>query len=96
MGLFFLLFGVAFGFALSRARATDYDTIISMFRLTDLHLVWVMVVAIAVAAVGLAILRRRRAHALVGCAIDIHPKAMQRGILPAGLIFGMGWALTGG
>jgi uncharacterized membrane protein YidH (DUF202 family) len=96
MGLFFLLFGIAFGFALSRAQATDYDTIISMFRLTDLHLVWVMVVAIAVAAVGLAILRRRRAQALIGCSIDIHPKAMQRGILPAGLIFGVGWALSGG
>jgi uncharacterized protein len=96
MGLFFLCFGIAFGFALSRARATDYDTIISMFRLTDLHLVVVMVVAIAVAAAGLAFLRRRRARALIGCAIDIQPKAMHRGILPAGLIFGVGWALTGG
>jgi len=96
MRLLFLLFGIAFGFALSRARATDYDTIINMFRLTDLHLMGVMAVAIAVAACGLWILRRRGTRALVGCEIDVHSKPMHRAILPAGLLFGVGWALTGG
>jgi hypothetical protein len=96
MNMLFLLFGVAFGFALSRARASDYDTIINMFRLADLHLVWVMASAIAVAAIGLRILRRARARALVGCDIDVHPKPMHRGVLPAGLVFGVGWALSGG
>ena len=96
MNLLFLLFGVAFGFALSRARATDYNTIIDMFRLTDLHLMAVMAFAIVVAAIGLQVLRRARARALTGCDIDVHPKPMHRAVLPAGLVFGVGWALTGG
>jgi uncharacterized membrane protein YedE/YeeE len=92
----FLLFGVAFGFALSRARVTDYDTIIGMFRLTDPHVVGVMVAAILVAAIGLQLLRRTGARALAGGEIDVHPKPMRRAILPAGLVFGTGWALSGG
>lgn len=96
MKLLFLVFGVAFGFALSRARATDYDTIIRMFQLTDLHLMGVMACAIVVAAIGLAVLRRTRVRALAGCEIEVHPKPMHRTILPAGLVFGAGWALTGG
>ena len=96
MNLLFLVFGVAFGFALSRARATDYDTIVRMFQLTDLHLMGVMACAIVVAAIGLRLLRRTRARALVGCDIEVHPKPMHRAVLPAGLVFGVGWALTGG
>ena len=96
MNHLFLLFGVAFGFALSRARVTDYDAIIGMFRLTDLHVVGVMVFAILVAAIGLQVLRRTHARAITGCEIDIHPKPMRRAILPAGLVFGAGWALSGG
>jgi uncharacterized membrane protein YedE/YeeE len=96
MPFLYLLFGAAFGFALSRARATDYDTILGMFRGRDLHLAGVMAVAIATSAVGLALVRRRARRALVGVPIDVHPKPYHRGILAAGLLFGVGWALTGG
>lgn len=96
MNLLFLLFGAAFGFALSRARATDYNTIIEMFRLRDLHLMGVMAVAIVVSAIGLAILRRSRRAPLTGGSLDFSPKPMHAAILPAGLLFGVGWALSGG
>lgn len=91
-----LVFGAGFGFVLSRARATDYDTILAMFRFRDLHLMGVMGVAIATAAIGLAIVRRRAKHAVLGGAIDVQPKPSQPGLFPAGLVFGTGWALTGG
>ena len=95
MNALFLIFGLIFGFILSRARATDYNTIINMFRLTDLHLVGVIGVAIAVAGVGLYLLRRSQVPALVGCAIEIPPKPGHRWMLVSGLVFGAGWALTG-
>jgi len=91
-----LAFGCAFGFALSRARATDYDTILGMFRFSDLHLMGVMGVAIATAAIGLAVVRRRARHAVLGGTIDVQPKPVQPGLFAAGLVFGTGWALTGG
>jgi hypothetical protein len=95
MNIVFLTFGAAFGFLLSRARATDYDAIVNMFRLTDLHLAGVMVTAIGVAAIGLYFLRRSQATALVGSPIEVYPISSHRWMLAAGLIFGIGWALTG-
>jgi len=66
----FLGFGALFGFALSRARVTDYDTIAGMFRLTDLHLVGVIGSAIATAAVGFWLLRRSGNRTLTGWALS--------------------------
>ena len=94
--LVYLAFGVAFGFMLSRSRASDYDAIIGMFRFTDLHLMGVMAGAIGTAALGLWWLRSRRRKALIGCDIEVKTKPMHRGVLPASLVFGTGWALTGG
>jgi hypothetical protein len=90
-----LLFGAGFGFVLSRARATDYDAITGMFRLRDFYLMGVMGVAIAVAALGLAVLKRRRQSALLGGPIEVQPKPTQPGLFVAGLVFGTGWAVTG-
>lgn len=95
MKTIFLLCGLVFGFLLSRSRVTDYDTMIRFFRLSDLHVAGVMGVAIAVAAVGLRLLDRSRAKALAGGPIEIPAKPMRAGILPAGALFGAGWAFTG-
>ncbi len=95
MNALYLVFGALFGFILSRARATDYDTIVNLFRLVDFHIAGVMAVAIAVAAAGLYLLRQSHAAALIGCPIEIRHKPSHRWILPAGLVFGTGWALTG-
>ncbi len=95
MNALYLLFGIVFGLLLSRARATDYDTIVNMFLFRDLHLAGVMAVAIAVAAIGLALLRRTGAGPLLGGPMEVAPKPVHRAILPAGLVFGAGWALTG-
>ena len=91
----FLVCGAIFGFLLHQARATDYDTIVSMFRFQDLHLAGVMGVAIAVAALGLWILRRVGPRPIVGGQPELQHKPMQPGMFAAGLVFGSGWALTG-
>jgi uncharacterized membrane protein YedE/YeeE len=90
-----LTFGMAFGFALSRARASDYDTIVAMFRGRDLHLAGVMMVAIATGALGLALVRRRTRRSLTGEPLELHAKPFRSAVVPAGLVFGAGWALTG-
>lgn len=54
----FMLFGILFGFILSRAGVTDYDAIAGMFRLTDVHLFGVIGSAIGTAALAFWALRR--------------------------------------
>jgi hypothetical protein len=95
MNALYLSLGALFGFLLSRARASDYNTIVNMFRFEDLHLFGVMGVAIGVAAVGLAVVSRRITRAVIGCGVELAPKAGQPGMFVAALIFGAGWALSG-
>jgi uncharacterized protein len=91
----FLVFGTLFGFALSRARVTDYDTIAAMFRLTDLHVVGVIGSAIATTAVGFWLLRRSGNRTLTGRPIELGAKPWRMGAVWGGLTFGAGWALSG-
>ncbi|MBI4475333.1 MAG: hypothetical protein HY646_21900 [Acidobacteria bacterium] len=95
MNAIYLLFGVAFGFLLSAARVTDYNTIMRMFLLEDLYLIGVMMVAMAVAAAGLFFVKRRNAPALIGCKMEVAPKRGHAWVFPAALVFGAGWCLTG-
>ncbi len=92
---YFLIFGTLFGFVLSRARATDYDTMAAMFRLTDLHLVGVIGLAIATAALGFWLLCRAGSHTLSGRPLEPRKKPWHTGAIWGGLLFGTGWALSG-
>jgi len=85
MKLRIFLFGLVFGFALSRSGATDYDRMSNLFLLTDLHVGGVIVVAIFVAGLGFSFWRPDW--------IQVKPK--HTGNLWGGLLFGMGWAITG-
>ncbi|RMH42626.1 MAG: hypothetical protein D6689_07625 [Deltaproteobacteria bacterium] len=89
----FLLFGAGFGFLLSRVGATDFDAIAGMFLLSDLHLMGVIGVAIAVAAVGLHRWARRAAAGRP--APTIAPKPVKPGLIVGAALFGAGWGLTG-
>jgi uncharacterized membrane protein YedE/YeeE len=91
----FLVFGVAFGFILSRVGATDFDAIAGMFLLEDLHLAGVIGVAVLAAAPVLWWLRRRGIACPSGCTHTIAPKATKPGLVLGSVLFGAGWALAG-
>jgi hypothetical protein len=67
----------------------------AMFRLTDLHLMGVIGSAVAVAALGLFLLRKLGVKPAIGGEMEVKPKPMRPWIFVAGLVFGTGWALTG-
>jgi len=90
-----LLFGLAFGFVLSRIGATRFDTIAEMFLLRDLHLMGVIGVAVLLLMPAVVWLRRHQVAGPVGCDITLKPKAQKPGNLAGGLMFGAGWAITG-
>jgi uncharacterized protein len=90
-----LLFGLLFGFVLSRVGATDYDAIAGMFRLTDLHLMGVIGGAVVLSAFGFWLIRRRTLRSLDGAPIELVKKPMTRWLPLGAVMFGVGWALTG-
>jgi uncharacterized membrane protein YedE/YeeE len=95
--LLYLLVGVTFGITLVRGEVVSWFRIQEMFRFHSFHMFGILGSAIAVAAAGIALLRRTRTRALSGEAIAIPPKTLERGAqyLIGGTLFGIGWSFTG-
>jgi len=91
----YLAAGVLFGFILSRVGATSYDLIMRMFLFTNLHLMGVIGMAVLVAMAGIQLIRRLGLKTIQGGEIEIKEKSRNRGNIVGGLLFGVGWALSG-
>jgi uncharacterized membrane protein YedE/YeeE len=90
-----LLNGVLFGVVLTKAEVISWFRIQQMFRFEEAHVYLVMTSAIVVAALSLLLLKRFQLKSLQGEAIKIKEKPYQKGVIFGGLLFGMGWAITG-
>lgn len=94
-GLPYVVFGILFGFFLSKSRATDYDSIVAMFRCREFHLYGVILVAIAVTALGLFLLRLGQRPLVPQSAKDWKSLKWNPSRLVGALVFGAGWGLAG-
>lgn len=90
-----LVIGVLFGIALSKALATDYNTIIDMFLLRNFHLYGVIASAIVTVTVGVYIFRKIRLKDITGKPIEYPTKPAKKGLVLGSALFGVGWALSG-
>ncbi len=90
-----LLFGVFFGFALSRVGAGEYDLIYGMFTATNLKLAWVMITAIITGYIGMRWLASKGNLTKGGEPIKVNIKPLRNTSLLGGAIFGVGWGLSG-
>ena len=94
MTLLFVVLGTIFGFVLSRAGAADYNFIQTMFLFRSFQLYGIMATAIVLTAPGLWLIKRRGRTAL-GKPLRIELKPEHRGNIIGGLLFGVGWSVTG-
>lgn len=90
----FVLLGLAFGFALSRSGAGDYDFVQGMFLLTNFQLFGIIGGGVVVTAIGLQVLKRT-GRTIHGESITIRAKVLNRGTVVGSLLFGAGWSFTG-
>lgn len=82
------LFGLALGFVLGQSGFSDFGEMQRMFLLENGRLLLTYLGGVAVAGIGFALLGSR------GPALP--PRPVHPGTVPGGLLFGAGWALTGG
>jgi uncharacterized membrane protein YedE/YeeE len=86
-----LAFGALFGIVLARNGAADFDAMVRMFLFEEAHLFALAGAATVVSALGLAlVLRSRWAEG-----IRVLPRMVHRGNVFGGLLFGLGWGLSG-
>lgn len=91
----FLVFGILFGFTLSRVGASEYDLIVGMFIGQDYKLVGVIVTAIIVGAVGMQVLKRFSRPVKNGETLQISRKELKKWSLLGAALFGIGWGMSG-
>lgn len=92
--LLYVVLGTIFGFVLSRSGASDYNYIQGMFLFEEFQLYGIIGTAVALTAPGVWLIRRRGRTAL-GRPIDLATAPRHRGNVLGGLLFGVGWSLTG-
>jgi hypothetical protein len=90
----YVLFGTAFGWVLSRSGAADYNFVQGMFLLDNFQLYGIIGTAVAVTAPGLRLLKRAGRTA-TGQPLRVTPKPRHPGNLVGGVLFGIGWSITG-
>jgi uncharacterized protein len=93
--LIYLIVGIVFGLALTKGEAISWFRMQEMFYFESFHMYGIFMTAVPVGAMSILIIRKFEARAYNGEAIAITTKPYHHGIILGGLIFGVGWALTG-
>lgn len=92
----FILAGTVFGIILTKSEAVSWYRIQEMFRFDSFHMYGIIGSAILVGMIGLQLIRRQGGLDMYKRPIQIENK--ERGVtryLAGGIIFGLGWAMTG-
>lgn len=90
-----LLFGMAFGFLLSAGGLTDYDTVHDSLLFRDAYVFLVMGSAVLVAMPLLHLLKQRRWVTPLGGPLTITPSRIESKFVRGGLVFGVGFGVSG-
>ncbi len=95
--LWYLILGIYFGIVLTKSEAISWFRIQEMFRFQGIHMYGMIGGALVVAALSVAIIKKRRAKTIYGEEIYIPPKEMGKGYRYwiGGILFGLGWAFLG-
>ena len=91
----YILFGIFFGYFLSKARATDYDTVLNMFLFKDFQLYGVIMIAIVTVFLGLMYLKEIGRPTRLGTSLNWKEITFEPKRLVGALLFGAGWAIAG-
>jgi len=91
----YLLVGMGFGIVLVKAELISWFRIQEMFRLESFHLYGVIGSAVAVGALSVWIIKRFGVKTIGGEPVVFHTRPFQKGHIYGGLLFGLGWAITG-
>ncbi len=91
----YLAVGIVFGTVLVKAEIVSWYRIQEMFRLQSFHMYGVIGTAVIVGIVSVWLIKRFNIKTIYGEKIEFHPKKFNKGQIYGGLLFGLGWAVTG-
>jgi uncharacterized membrane protein YedE/YeeE len=91
-----LFLGFFFGTILLSSQAFSWYRIQEMFHFQSFHMFGLLFSAIGTSALFLFLIKRSKAKSVYGNPIDVQPKKLEwKANLLGGLIFGIGWSISG-
>jgi uncharacterized membrane protein YedE/YeeE len=91
----YLVIGILFGIILIQSEVSSWYRIQEMFRFQSFHMYGIIGSAITVAIIGKAALKKLKIKSATGNEIIAAPKKYHHGLIIGGVLFGIGWGLTG-
>jgi uncharacterized protein len=91
----YAVLGILFGIVFVKAEIVSWFRIQEMFRLQSFHMYGVIGSAVVVGMISVLLIKRYNAKSLEGEKIKLEDKKFNKGQIYGGLIFGLGWAVTG-
>ena len=92
----FLVLGIVFGIVMAKSEALSWFRIQEMFRFQAFHMYGIIGTAVTLGVIGVALIKKFKIRDYHGNPISFYPK--ERSVvryLLGGIIFGLGWALSG-
>ena len=92
----FVLTGILFGIVMTKSEAISWYRIQEMFRFQSFHMFGIIGTAVAIGIIGVYLINKYKLKDIEGQSIVISTKdkGWKRALI-GGIIFGLGWALTG-
>jgi len=91
----YLVAGVYFGVVLVKAEVISWFRIQEMFRFQSFHMYGIIGSAVVVGIASVFLIKKFRVKSIEKNAIEMAPKKFHKGLVIGGLLFGVGWAITG-
>jgi len=91
----FFILGIFFGILLVKSEVISWFRIQEMFNLQSFHMYGVIGSAIVTGIISVWLIKRFNIKTMSGEKIFIPTKKFNKGQIYGGLLFGVGWALTG-
>jgi uncharacterized membrane protein YedE/YeeE len=91
----YLAVGIVFGIVFVKAEIISWFRIQEMFRLQSFHMYGVIGTAVVVGAISVFLIKKLKIKTIHGEEITFTDKKFNQGQIYGGLIFGLGWAVTG-
>lgn len=92
----YLFLGAVFGILPVKGEMLSWFRIQEMFRLQSLHMYGIIGSAVLVGVISVFLIKKFKIKSIYGEKIFIQDKKFNKGQIYGGLLFGFGWALTGG
>ncbi|TCD01525.1 YeeE/YedE family protein [Pedobacter psychroterrae] len=91
----YLIVGILFGIVFVKSEVVSWFRIQEMFRLQSFHMYGIIGSAVVVGMISVWLIKKFNIKTIYSETIEFHTKSFNKGQIYGGLLFGLGWAVTG-